>query len=106
MSIQQKFNNFHKAIKLSREDPSYKDAKEKSESIIKDIKKVFKENNHPIIETFKQGSFATYTAIKSLDGDFDVDEALVIKEEDAPEDPVECKKIVNDVLIKRGFKLN
>ncbi len=103
MSIQRKFINFHKKIKLTREDPSYRDAKEKSESIIKDIKKAFKDKNYPIIETFKQGSFATHTAIKSLDGDFDVDEALVINYYDAPEDPVQCKKIVNDVLIKRGF---
>lgn len=103
MNIQKKFRDFHDKIKLTREDQSYSDAKKKSESIIEDIKKAFKEKRHPIIETFRQGSFATHTAIKSLDGDFDVDEALVIKEDDAPADPVQCKKIINEILVKRGF---
>ena len=43
MSIQRKFINFHNAIKLSREDDKYRDAREKDESILAALKAAFKE---------------------------------------------------------------
>ena len=43
MSIQRKFINFHNAIKLSREDDKYRDAREKDESILAALKAAFKD---------------------------------------------------------------
>lgn len=104
MSIQRKFRNFHDAIKLSREDSKYKDAREKDDSICAALKVAFKEAGYPVIETFIQGSLKTATTIKHPKIDFDIDRALVIDAADAPDDPVEVKKLVCSVLEKRGFK--
>lgn len=104
MSIQRKFINFHNAIKLSREDDKYRDAREKDESILAALKAAFKEAGYPVIETFMQGSLRTATTIKHPKNDFDIDRALVIDSANAPEDPVEVKKLVCSVLEKRGFK--
>ncbi len=104
MSIQRKFINFHNAIKLSREDDKYRDAREKDESILAALKAAFKEAGYPVIETFMQGSLRTATTIKHPKNDFDIDRALVIDSSNAPEDPVEVKKVVCSVLEKRGFK--
>ena len=104
MSIQRKFINFHNAIKLSRKDDKYRDAREKDESILAALKAAFKEAGYPVIETFIQGSLRTATTIKHPKNDFDIDRALVIDSANAPEDPVEVKKVVCSVLEKRGFK--
>ena len=103
MGTQTHFNKFHNAIKLSKTDDSYSNAREKDDSITKAVKGAFKENGYPIIEDFIQGSFSTDTAILSLDGDFDIDRAVVIDDQQAPDNPVDPKKVVLDVLEKRGF---
>ena len=103
-SIQRKFTNFHNAIKLSREDNKYRDAREKDESILTALKVAFKEAGYPVIESFIQGSLSTATAIKHSKNDFDIDRALVIDAVNAPDDPVEVKKLVCSILEKRGFK--
>jgi len=51
-----------------------------------------------------QGSFAVNTAINSLDGDFDIDRAIVIDSKTAPENPIEPKITIRDVLNTRNFK--
>ncbi|MCU7804218.1 MAG: nucleotidyltransferase [Candidatus Thiodiazotropha sp. (ex Lucinoma borealis)] len=105
MSIQKHFRTFHDAIKLSKQDDAYKAARERDGSITKDIRRVFKDASHPVIEDFIQGSFSTDTAILKNDGDFDIDRAIVIDEETAPENPVTPKIVIcDDVLEKRGFK--
>lgn len=104
MSIQRKFINFHDAIKLSREDSKYAEAREKDDSIREKLEEAFKEAGYPVIETFIQGSLKTATTIKHPKNDFDIDRALVIDAANAPEDPVEVKKLVCDVLERRGFK--
>lgn len=104
MSLQAKFTNFHDKIKLGREDEAYKAAREKDESILEDLKKAFKKAGYPIIDTFLQGSMSTHTAIKHTKEDFDIDRAVVIDVEKAPTDPIEVKKLVKEVLEKRGFK--
>lgn len=104
MSIQTQFNKFNKAISISRESDDYKAIREKDESIRSDIKKAFKEAGYPITSHFRQGSFATNTAIKSLSGDVDLDRGLIISKENAPTNPVDCKKVLRDVLVGRGFK--
>lgn len=104
MGIQTQFQKFHDSIKLTREDDAYSDAREKDNSITDQIKSAFKEAGYEVKSTFIQGSFAIHTAIKSLDGDFDLDRAIVIDSDDAPENPVECKITLHDVLEARGFK--
>ncbi|MGF1865301.1 nucleotidyltransferase [Enterovibrio norvegicus] len=104
MSIQTHFDKFNKKIYLTSHSDGYKKAKEKDKSIFEEIKSAFKDAGYPVIDTFMQGSFAVNTAINSLDGDFDIDRAVVIDAENAPEDPVAPKKIIKDVLERRNFK--
>lgn len=104
MSIQAKFINFHDKIKLSREDSEYKDAREKDDSILKDIKASLKDEGYPVIDNFLQGSMSISTGVKNPNIDFDIDRAVIIAFDDSPEDPVKVKKIVLKVLEDRGFK--
>ena len=104
MSIQARFIKFHDNIKLSREDSDYKDAREKDDSILDDVKSALKENGYPVIDNFLQGSMATATGVRHPFKDFDIDRAVIIASDGSPEDPVEVKKIVLDVLENRGFK--
>lgn len=104
MSIQARFNKFHDKIKLSREDSEYKSAREKDDSILKDVKAALKDNGYPVVENFLQGSLSTATAVKNPGEDFDIDRAIVIEHKDSPNDPVKVKRIVLDELVKRGFK--
>ncbi len=104
MPIQTHFDNFNQKIYLTNQSAGYKKAKEKDNSIFKEIKDGFKTAEYPVIESFKQGSFAVNTAINSLDGDFDIDRAIIIKAEDAPKDPVKPKELILEILKKRNFK--
>jgi len=103
MGIQANFFKFHENIKLGYESESYSSAKVKDLSITKAVKEAFKAKGYSVIDNFIQGSFSTHTAVQSLDGDFDIDRAIVIDFEDAPENPVDTKKVVLGVLEKRGF---
>ena len=104
MSLQTQFIKFHNKIKLGREDSAYKDAKNKDEGIRDALKIAFKDAGYPVVDTFYQGSMSTHTAITHPSEDFDIDRALVIDSSDAPDDPVEVKKLVIRVLENRGFK--
>ncbi|MGL4927148.1 MAG: SMODS domain-containing nucleotidyltransferase [Plesiomonas shigelloides] len=104
MATQDHFNKFYKAIKLTREDDAYSGARTKDDSILADIRSAFKDAGYPIIDNFLQGSFSTHTAIRSKNRDFDIDRALVIDAEKAPNNPVDCKKVVLETLERRGFK--
>jgi len=103
MSLQSKFNTFNQKIQLTRQDDTYKEAREKDDSITNVIKTKFKEKGYPVIDDFVQGSLATFTAIKEKDKDFDIDRAIVIDHDEAPTDPVEAKKVILDILENRGF---
>ena len=105
MGIQHQFNKFHDTIKLTRENARYKEAREKDDSIKSEIKIAFKEAGYPVVEDFIQGSMAdgVNTGIVSIYGDRDIDRAIVIDAEQAPEDPLEPKKKLRDTLVKRGF---
>jgi hypothetical protein len=103
MGIQKHFKAFHDTIKLGRKDDAYSLAREKDDSIKKAIKKAFDESGYPVVEDFIQGSLAVHTGIKSRDTDFDIDRAIVIDTADAPDDPIEPKRRIKEVLDKRGF---
>ncbi|MFB2706985.1 SMODS domain-containing nucleotidyltransferase [Marinobacter shengliensis] len=103
MGIQKHFKAFHDTIKLGRKDDAYASAREKDDSIKEAIKKTFDESGYPVVDDFIQGSLAVHTGIKSRDTDFDIDRAIVIDSADAPENPIEPKRKIKDVLEKRGF---
>ena len=104
MGIQTHFDKFHDRIKLGREDGAYKKARGRDDSIKEQVKATFKNAGYPIVNDFIQGSLKTHTGIVPLSGDYDVDRALVIDDDSAPENPVTPKKKAFDVLQSRGFK--
>ena len=104
MGIQTHFDKFHNKIKLGREDDAYKKARQSDDSIKKDVISTFAKAGYPIINDFIQGSLKTHTGIVPISGDYDIDRALVIDDEAAPENPVTPKKKALDVLEDRGFK--
>ena len=105
MSVQQLFIKFHDTIKLSREDDSYRKAREKDDSITADVKRALREAGYPVIEDFIQGSLCTHTGVKRKGEDFDIDRAVVIDAANSPNNPVVPKIIIcDDVLETRGFK--
>lgn len=104
MTIQTHFHQFHDRIKLARGDGAYKTARERDDSIKKDVMAAFREAGYPVVSDFIQGSLKTNTGVRPLNGDYDVDRALVINAQDAPENPITPKKNALDVLEDRGFK--
>ena len=104
MSIQTHFDKFHAKIKLGRQDDAYKKARERDNSITDAVKLSFSDAGYPVIADFIQGSLGTSTSIVPISGDYDIDRALVIDGESAPQNPVDPKKEALGVLEKRGFK--
>ena len=104
MGIQTHFDKFHDKIKLGREDAAYKKARDRDDGIKADVKSAFSEAGYPVVADFIQGSLKTHTGIRPISGDYDIDRALVVDEQKAPENPVTPKKTVLDVLEDRGFK--
>ena len=104
MGIQTHFDKFHDKIKLGREDDTYKRARDRDDSIKAEVKTAFSEAGYPVVADFIQGSLKTHTGIVPISGDYDIDRALVIAEDNAPENPVTPKKKALDVLEDRGFK--
>ena len=104
MGIQTNFDKFHDKIKLGREDDAYKKARERDDSIKKNVKSAFKDAGYPVVDDFIQGSLKIHTGIVPISGDYDIDRALVIDDDTAPDNPVTPKKNALDVLEDRGFK--
>ena len=104
MGIQTHFDKFHDKIKLGRKDDAYKKARERDDSIKAEVKTAFRKAGYPVVDNFIQGSLRTHTGIVPISGDYDIDRALVIDDEKAPENPVTPKKKTLDVLENRGFK--
>ncbi len=104
MSLQTQFNKFNETISLSWQDDRIKNIREKNDSILEDIKEKFKEEGYPVVDSFKQGSYITNTTIEPLDKEYDIDVGIVIDYEKAPENPIDTKKTLRDVLLARNFK--
>ena len=104
MGIQTHFDQFHHRIKLGRQDEVYKTARERDDSITEQVKKAFSDADYSVNSDFIQGSLATNTGVIPIDGDYDIDRALVIDANDAPSNPVVPKVTVLNVLESRGFK--
>lgn len=104
MPLQDRYREFHETIKLSRKSDRYRIAREKDDAISTKIEAAFKAAEYEMLPSFIQGSMAVHTGIVPLDGDYDVDRGLVITRDTAPDDPVEPKKIIKQVLSLHGFK--
>ena len=104
MGIQAHFDKFHDKIKLGRKDDAYKKARDRDDSIKAEVKTAFSEAGYPVVADFIQGSLGTHTGIVPISGDYDIDRALVIDDDTAPDNPVTPKKEVLEVLEQRGFK--
>lgn len=103
MSLQTQYKKFADAIALTRESEKYKEAREKDDLITPKVEKAFREENYEVHSNFLQGSLATHTGVIPLDGDYDIDRAIAITQESSPDNPVEPKKIVKQVLLDHGF---
>lgn len=104
MSLQTQFNKFNETISLSWQDGKIKSIREKNDSILEDIKEKFKEEGYAVVDSFKQGSYITNTTVEPLDKEYDIDVGIVIDYEKAPENPIDTKKTLRDVLHARNFK--
>lgn len=105
MSLQRKFEKFNENIRVTWQDDKMKEIRDKNTSIETDIKNKFKDEGYTVQEIFNQGSYASNTAIIPLEEeDYDIDKGVVIKEENAPEDPKEPKKKLKEVLVSRNLK--
>lgn len=104
MSLQAQYRKFFKKIALTRESDQYREVREKDDMITEKVTVAFSEAGYTVEETFIQGSLATHTGVIPIDGDYDIDRAIVISSDGAPKDPVDAKKLLRDVLIEHGFK--
>jgi hypothetical protein len=106
MSLQSQFSKFEEKIRLTWNDSKLKEIREKDESIQEDIRSAFKEKGYSVEEFFQQGSYATQTCIEPSNegGDYDIDVGVVINASNAPENPVEVKKTLKNVLVNRNLK--
>jgi predicted nucleotidyltransferase len=106
MSLQNQFLKFDDNIRLTWQDDKLKAIREKDDSIQKDIRAAFKDKGYPIVEFFQQGSYATKTCIEPLvqEDDYDIDVGVVISSDNAPDNPIEIKKTLRDVLLNRNLK--
>lgn len=104
MSLQTQYKKFANAISLTRESDKYKDAREKDDLITPKVEAAFKEEGYEIDSNFLQGSLATHTGVIPLDDDYDIDRAIAITKDSSPDNPVDPKKIVKNVLLEHGFK--
>lgn len=103
-SLQTKYINFKDNIALTRECDHYKKVREKDELITNKVSKAFRDEGYEVHSTFLQGSLATHTGIIPLDGDYDIDRAIAITKASSPDNPLEPKKIIKDVLKNHNFK--
>lgn len=104
MTLQTQFKKFHDTISLSWKDERMQKIREKNDSILEDIKEKFKNEGFPLIESFPQGSYITKTTIEPIGKEYDIDIGVVVSSDKAPDDPVDIKKSLRDVLTERNFK--
>jgi len=104
MGLQTQFSGFDGKIRITREDERMKTVREKDDSIRDQVKDGLKEAGYSVAEFFQQGSYAIQTSIEPLNGDYDIDVGVVLDAENCPDDPVDAKKILRDLLIARNLK--
>lgn len=103
MSLQKQYSTFTNNIKLTSQSAKYKEARDNDDKIKAKIEAAFEEAGYDIKRSFLQGSLATFTGVLPIDGDFDIDRAIVISKASAPKNPVDAKKVVKKTLKAYGF---
>lgn len=98
-------SKFKNKIKLTRESDEYKKARKKDELLRPKVKKSLTDNGFDVESDFIQGSMSTNTAIKPLDGDYDIDRAIVIRHKNTDDsDPRPPKIVIEKALKAHGFQ--
>lgn len=104
MSLQTYYNKFAKAIELTWGSKQYKDAREKDDMITPKVEAAFKDKGYVVHSNFMQGSLKSNTGVVPVNGDdYDIDRAIAIEEDGSPDNPVEPKKVLKNVLSDHGF---
>lgn len=105
-NIQKQLENFHDKIKLGRlkENAELRDKRDKITNKVKNgLEKYFEDNDMdiPSIDFIDQGSYAIDTGIKPKDGNYDIDEGVIISlyKEDYEDNPTIFKEIVRDIML-------
>jgi len=104
-NIQKQFIEFHDEIKLGKFEEN-QDLRDKRDIITNKIKNGLKKHfedrdqNVPSFEFIDQGSYATDTGIKPKDGDYDIDEGVIIglNKEDYSDNPTHFKEVIRDIM--------
>ncbi|MDR0167034.1 nucleotidyltransferase domain-containing protein [Bacillus paranthracis] len=96
-TIQFYFSKFHEDIKLKNTEENAI-LKSKREIIIKKLREKISVDA-PSFTITNQGSYAMKTGVKPLDGDYDIDVALLFEMSKDQFKPVEAKKWVYDALV-------
>ena len=97
-SLQKIFENFNETIKTGYDFNS--ELKEKKDLLIAEIKTKLQ----PKCDIFLQGSYSMHTGVKPVSGDYDIDVALIFKEEDLDKisTPYQLKQKVHDCFYSRN----
>lgn len=97
-SLQKIFENFNEIIKTGYDFNS--DLKEKKDLLIAEIKTKLQ----PKCDSPLQGSYSIHTGVKPVSGDYDIDVALIFKEEDLDEksSPYQLKQKVYDCFYRNN----
>lgn len=103
MGLQAQFIQFDNKIFLKKSDSRLQEVRDKRDSINSAVKSKFKEKGWGDVTTFLQGSYATDLSIVPLDGDYDIDVAVAIPYDTAPDSPINPKKEILSVLEDRGL---
>lgn len=105
-NIQKQLEDFHEEIKLGRlkENAELRDKRDKITKKVKNgLEKYFEDNDMdiPSIEFIDQGSYAIDTGVKPKDGNYDIDEGVIISlnKEDYEDNPTKFKEIVRDIML-------
>ncbi|MBU2886288.1 nucleotidyltransferase [Gilvimarinus agarilyticus] len=103
MGLQAQFIQFNNKIYLKKTDSRLEEVRGKRDRINSVVKARFKENGWGDVSIFLQGSYATDLSIVPLDGDYDIDVAVVIPYDTAPDSPITLKKEMLSILQDRGL---
>lgn len=94
-NVQQQFILFHDTIKLDYDSNST--LREKRDIVLKKLKDSISDDA-PSYEPFHQGSYALFTGVVPLDGEFDIDVGLMFDMDKNDVEPVEAKEWVYEAL--------
>lgn len=102
-TLQTYYEKFKHNIKLTRESDEYKKVREKDDLVTPKVKTALTDAGYKVEDDFLQGSLKMHTGIKPLDGDYDIDRAIVLCGTSVDDNPIPPKKVVKQTLKDHGF---